>query len=186
MQYLILICILASFGLCGCGAINGESDYVPYTEALETHSTSEANRIVNQSQTIMNIISETPTETKTEKVLLAVVGMMSVERLQPTHLNIIKPTTGFDVLNRHLGSIASTALTGVLGYFSYDAIKEMATVGGNTFNGDVTASGSFNNSEQHITYSDNASATQQPYEVTQPDVTVVDQPEPVIVTGEGD
>jgi len=54
-----------------------------------------------------------------------------------------------------------------------------------TFNGDTKITDSMNTSESHVTGSTSTSVSQTPKTV-EPSVTVVDQPEPVIVTGEGD
>jgi len=173
---LLLMLILVT--LTGCGMVNGESDYVPYTEALENHSHSEAIRITNQTNGIITLARNIETKTETEKALVGVLAMISIERLQPTSLNIIKPTTGYDVLNRHLGSIISTGVLGVTSYFAWDTVKDLAAFGGNTFNGSVNATGAFNNSELHQTYSSGATGTLQPYAV-QP--AVVTQPAPLVV-----
>ncbi len=156
---IIAACLAIVTLLGGCGMINGESDYVPYTVALQEHSTAESSRIQTQAQAIADSVAYARTDTKTEKTLLAVIAMMQIERLQPVALNITKPTTGYDVLNNNIAPVIGATLTGALGYFSYDAIKALAQNGGNTFNGSVDATGSFNNVEQHTTYSDGSSSS---------------------------
>ena len=171
--------------LVGCGLINGESDYIPYTEALESHSHAEQIRITNQTQGIVSILSEaTSTSTPTEKALMGAIAMMSIERLQPKQLNIRKPTTGYDVLDHNVSGVVSSALTGVLGYFSYDAIKDLGrNAGTTTFNGAVTADGSFNTSEFHQTgISGTFTGGLSPYETKYHEPTIV-KPE-VVITGE--
>ena len=150
LKYLWCLPVLAL--LSGCGLVNGESDYVPYTMALENHSHAEQNRITSQTQGIVAILTEaTASATPTEKALMGAIAMMSIERLSPVPLNIRKPTTGYDVLDHHLGGIVSSVMTGALGYFAYDTISDISNNGGNTFNGNVNADGAFNNSELHMT-----------------------------------
>ena len=164
------LCVMLMLGiLSGCGLINGESDYVPYTQALQTHSTAESNRIRSQAQAIADSVAFAETKTATEKTLLAVIAMMQIERLQPIPLNITKPTTGYDVLDHNVAPVIGATLTGVLGYFSYDAIKEISRTGGNTFSGPVTATDSFNATELHQTYSDGASMSLSPKSVKPPE-----------------
>jgi len=161
MRFFIII-LPALLALQGCGLINGESDYIPYATALQEHSRVESNRISSQAQAIADSVAFADTETKNEKTLLAVIAMMQIERLRPVPLGIVKPTTGYDVINNNLSTVTFGLLTGALGYFSYDAIKSISAVGGNTFNGDVNATGSFNNSELHQTYSSGATGSLAP------------------------
>ena len=159
MRYHFFGYIFILIVLSGCGLVNGQSDYVPYADALREHSASEASRIQSQAQAIADSVAYARTETKTEKTLLAVIAMMQIERLRPVALGIIKPTTGYDVLNKNISTVTFGLLTGALGYFSYDAIKELGRNSGNVFNGAVNADGSFNNNEFHQTYSSGATGT---------------------------
>ncbi|HID68974.1 MAG TPA: hypothetical protein EYP35_00595, partial [Desulfobacterales bacterium] len=123
--------------LSGCGLINGESDYVQYATALRDHSDAESRRIASQSQAIANTVLTAKPETQNEKTLLAVIAMMQIERLRPVPLGIVKPVTGYDVLNNNASTVTFGLLTGALGYFSYDTIKSISAMGGNVFNGTV-------------------------------------------------
>lgn len=155
----VAACLSLLLILGGCGMVNGESDYIPYAQALESHSTSEASRIETQSQAITNVLLTAKTQTQTERSLMAVFAMMQIGQLHPVAMNIIKPTTGYDVLQRHVGTGLSILTAGVTDYFAWDAVKEMTRLGGNRFYGDVNADGSFNALENHITGSDSAALT---------------------------
>ncbi len=154
-----LMVLVLGMGLSGCAEIMGESDYIPYTEALGTHSTAEGNRISTQSQAIANVMLTAKTDTKTEGALLAVIAMMQIQSLHPVALNIQKPTTGYDVLNRHLGSIISTGVSAATSYFAWDTVSDIVKGSGNVFYGDVSADGSFNTSEIHSTGSEYSDIT---------------------------
>lgn len=172
MRFFLIL--LPSLLLGGCGLINGESDYVPYATTLQSHSDAEARRIASQSQAIVNSLLTANPETRSEKTLLAVIAMLQIERLMPVPLGIVKPITGYDVLDHNIPTVASALLTGTLGYFSYDAIKTISAVGGNTFNDQVNATGAFNNSELHQTYSSGATGSLAPStvkpEIVRPEV----------------
>ncbi len=142
----------------GCGLLNGPSDYKNYSDALSAHAASESARIGTQSQAIVNSLLTANPKTDTERSLMAVIGMMEISRLAPTTLNIVKPTTGYDVLDHNISPIFGTVLTGALGYWSYGAIKALGNHPGNIFNmkkGDLNATGSFNptTTTVHQTYS---------------------------------
>ena len=109
----------------GCALINGESDYKYYPEALTAHSDAETRRITAQSQAIVSSLLTARPKTDTERSLLAVISMLEIARLTPTTLNILKPTTGYDVLDHNLAPMFDTALTAALGYWSYGAIKAL-------------------------------------------------------------
>ena len=169
--------IAAALTLTGCAA---SEDYARYSEAMQAHSTSEASRIKTQSASIASIISNTRTATPTEKVLLAVIGMMQIERLQPSQLKMKAPTTWADVMDHNVSPALQFLTTGAIGYFVSDTIQELATTGGNRFYGDVSATGAFNNSELHQTYSTGTTATISPWSV-EPEVVY---PEVIEVGGE--
>ena len=80
-------------------------DYSEYAEAMRTHSDSEGVRIAAQANAISEMVQVTRTETPMEATLLAVIGMMQVERLKPVALNMNKPTTGMDVANTFVGTL---------------------------------------------------------------------------------
>ncbi len=154
----VLAGIAATILFSGCGLLNGPSDYINYSTAMSTHSTAESTRIKVQSQAIVTSLLTAKPKTDTERTLLAVIGMMEIRQLKPIPLNIIKPTTGYDVLDHNIAPIFGTVLTGALGYWSYDAIKALGNHPGNIFNmkkGDLNATGSFNPTAStiHQTYS---------------------------------
>ena len=154
----ILAAFVATVIFSGCGLLNGPSDYKNYSDALSAHAASESARIGTQSQAIVNSLLTANPKTDTERSLMAVIGMMEISRLTPTTLNIIKPTTGYDVLDHNISPIFGTVLTGALGYWSYGAIKALGNHPGNIFNlkkGDLNATGSFNptTTTVHQTYS---------------------------------
>ena len=154
----ILVTCVATILFSGCALINGESDYKYYPEALTAHSDAETRRIAAQSQAIVSSLLTARPKTDTERSLLAVISMLEIARLKPTTLNILKPTTGYDVLDHNLTPMFDTALTAALGYWSYGAIKALGVLPGNVFNldkGDLNATGSFNPTSTtiHQTYS---------------------------------
>lgn len=99
MKYFILIGLCVFLSSCASG------DYSTYTTALQDHSASESIRISAQSNAISNIVKSTKTETATEATLLAVIGMLQIERLQPVKLDMVKPTTWADVGNSFVNHI---------------------------------------------------------------------------------
>ena len=142
----------------GCGLLNGPSDYKNYSQALEHHAMAESTRISTQSQAVVNSLLTASPKTNTERSLLAVIAMMEISKLKPTTLNILKPTTGYDVLDHNIAPIFGAALTGALGYWSYGAIKALGNRPENIFNigkGDLNATKSFNPTATtiHQTYS---------------------------------
>ncbi|HHL33116.1 MAG TPA: hypothetical protein ENJ30_01985 [Desulfobulbaceae bacterium] len=177
----ILVVVLVC-GLSGCGIMSKNDDYEKYAQALADDSRADADSISAQSKSIYLTYMSAKKGDPLADSLLAVIAMDRIRALQPTPLNIIKPTGGYDVLNRHAGTLISTTVAGVLGYFSYDAIKQLAWGGGGSYNfnnsAPVDISDSMNFIEQHQTYSDGASANISPY-VARPEV--VTQPAPVIV-----
>jgi len=119
-------------------------DYADYSTALQTHSNAESTRIAAQSQAISTMVASARPSTPMEGTLLAVIGMMQVERLQPVPLGIAKPTTGMDVLNTVAGQLPMA----VMGMTSWGIAKSLSQVAGdtNTFNGDATLTDSMNKS----------------------------------------
>jgi hypothetical protein len=91
MRYLLILLPILLLSGCATG------DYKEYATSLSYHSASEGQRIAAQANSISEMVQATRTETPTEGVLLAVIGMMQVERLQPVQMQITKPTTGADV-----------------------------------------------------------------------------------------
>lgn len=158
------IIIASMLLLSGCGLLKGRSDYVPYSGAFPAHDKAEASRIESQSKYIYQTFAGVQTNTPAEKMLLGVVAMMQIAKLTPTRLNIIKPITGYDVLNNNLDGMLRSTLTGFIGWQAFDTIRNMAAVPGYVFNlnkGDLNADNSFNPStlEQHQTYSTSSSLT---------------------------
>ncbi len=162
----ILVCIVglsltATMLLSGCGPLNGKSDYISYQKAFPAHDQAEAKRITAQSKAIFQALASVKTNTPAEKMMMGVFAIQAIGRLAPTRLRIIKPTTGYDVLNNNLSSMMNTLLAGFVGWQAFDTIKTMAATPGYVFNlgkGDLNSQNSFNPSvlEQHQTYSTNS------------------------------
>jgi len=149
MKRLILLALLPI--LTGCTGL-GFDDYGQYAQALSTHSTAESVRISSQADAIRDTVSRAGA-TDNERLLLAVIGSMQIERLSPTQLNIEKPITGFAVLDNLAGQATSIFGFGALGYLGKKAIEGAGQV---TFNGD---SNSYSPFESHVTGSSQASTT---------------------------
>ena len=83
-----------------------------------------------------------------------------------------------------LGDVLNTpvALAVGTGVVVNKAVQSATAGSGDTYNGDTTLTDSKNSSESHVTGSTSTTVSQTPKTV-EPSVTVVDQPEPVIVTG---
>ena len=89
----VLLLGAALLFLSGCAG----ADYQNYAQTMADHSSYESQRIAAQSAAISEMVQATKTETAMEGMLLAVIGMLQVERLQPVQLEMTKPTTGSDV-----------------------------------------------------------------------------------------
>ncbi|MDD3814443.1 MAG: hypothetical protein PHZ02_07330 [Desulfocapsaceae bacterium] len=137
----LLLSLLAMALLLG-GCAGG--DYDKYADTMATHSTAESTRIASQSAAISSMVAAAKPATPMEGTLLAVIGMMQVERLQPVPLGIGKPTTGMDVLN----SVAGQLPMGIIGLSNWGIAKSLSMVAGdtNTFNGDANLTDSMNKS----------------------------------------
>lgn len=140
MKRLIVGMMAMALMMSGCAG----GDYQDYATTLQTHSTAESTRISAQSQAISNMVATAKPATQMEGTLLAVIGMMQVERLQFVPLPIQKPTTGMDVLNNVTGQLPMA----FMGLTSWGIAREGFKMAGdsNTFNGDATIDGSFNKS----------------------------------------
>jgi len=169
----ILSLIAVLMTLSGCGimeSVTGKSDYQHYAQALSDHSESESARITGQSQAIVDLASESvkKSQTPAEAALQAAFATLALGQLHPVPLQIVKPTTGMDVLNsgvQHIPFVASTYGMVRLGEAG------IAKAGSVAFGDDATVSDSFMNNENHATGSQ-ATATLQPKEV-RPEVVVV-------------
>jgi len=137
--------------LTGCAGL-GFDDYEKYANTLAVHSQAEAGRISSQANAIRDTVSQAGA-TDNERLLLAVIGSMQIERLSPVALPIQRPTTGFDVLNNVAGQMTSIMGFGALGYLGSKAISGAAST---TFNGDGNTYAPF---ESHVTGSSQASTT---------------------------
>jgi len=85
---------------------------------------------------------------------------------------------GFDSFFGGVATVANSAggqliSGGVAGKMIGSEVRKAGATGSTTFNGDATVTGSFNSSTSHITGSTSSTSAIQPYEVTQPDPTVV-------------
>ena len=134
--------------LAGCASL-GFDDYGKYADTLASHSQAEARRISAQAGAIRDTVSQGG-GTPTEKVLLAVIGTLEIERLQPVPLQIEKPFTGLQALNTLAGQATSIAGFGAMGWISTALASKI---------GNVNVSGE-NNSyapfESHVTGSSGA------------------------------
>ena len=88
---------LPVLGMCLLLTSCASGNYGEYADTMRTHSEYEGIRIAAQANAISEMVQVTKTETPMEATLLAVIGMMQVERLQPVSINMDKPTTGADV-----------------------------------------------------------------------------------------
>jgi len=162
------VLLLAVWTLSGCAGL-GLNDYEKYAEALSAHSQAEADRIGAQSDAIWATVTSAG-GTENEKLLLAVIGSMQIERLRPVPLNIDKPITGFAVLNNLVDKGPILAGFGTVYGVSYQAIKRP----GVEMHGD---NGTYAPLELHQTGSDGASATV-PYRYGSPDTITTEIFEP--------
>jgi len=168
-----ILSLIAVLMLSGCGvmeSVTGKSDYQHYAQALSEHSGNEATRITNQSQAIVDLASESvkKSQTPAEAALQSAFATLALGQLHPVPLQIVKPTTGMDVLNsgvQHIPFVAST--------FGMLRLGEagIAAAGNVTVGDNATISDSFVNNENHATGSQ-ATATLQPKEV-RPEVVIV-------------
>ena len=145
---LIVVCLVPTAS--GCSFV--QSDYDQYANTMAAHSTAEQVRISAQSQAIADTVMTARTSTQTESTLLAVIGMMQIERLQPVPLGMTKPTTWADVGNTAVGHIPFVAATGFmyrLGKIGIENAGQIAIGDGST------VTDSLNRPEIHATGSDN-------------------------------
>lgn len=160
-----VLIVLGSLLFGGCA-----SDYDKYADSLKEHSTNESARIKAQAKAIGEMVTYSKPQTPMEGTLLAVIGMMQVERLQPVPLGIVKPRTWADVGDTFVGILP-------FGFMSYGMLKlgqsGIEAAAATTFNGPATLSNSFNRPEVHTTGSGNTSS----YSGTSPPV------DPVVVIG---
>lgn len=140
MKRLIIGLMAMAVLMSGCAG----GDYKEYSTALSTHATAESKRITAQSNAISKMVSTAKPSTPMEGTLLAVIGMMQVERLQPVPLGIQKPTTGMDVLNNVAGQLPM----GIMGLTNWGIAKSLSMVAGdtNTFHGEANLTDSMNKS----------------------------------------
>ncbi len=143
---LLIFLLFLSLSVSGCWYTG---DYEKYADTMSTHSMAESDRISNQANAIMETVALTNTGTKTEATLLAVIGMMQIERLQFSPLNINAPTTGMDVWNSAVGFIPFMTM----GFTTYKIAEKGFEAAGNI---EMTAetidtTDSFNKTEVHGT-----------------------------------
>ena len=153
MKRLILLAILPL--LTGCAGL-GFDDYAKYADTLKAHSQAESERIQAQASAIRDTVSRA-VATDNERLLLAVIGSMQIERLAPVPLPIEKPITGFQVLNTVAGQATALAGFGAMGWVATAAFSEVGNV---SFDGDGNTYSPF---ESHVTGSSQAT-TQIPYQ----------------------
>lgn len=129
--------LLAALLLSGCAG-----DYGKYATTLQVHSSAESARLSAQSQAIADMVATARPATPMEGTLLAVIGMMQVERLQFVPLPISKPTTGMDVLNTATGHLPLA----FMGLANWGIAREGFKMAGdsNIFNGDAAIDNGFN------------------------------------------
>jgi len=145
--------IIVVFMLSGCFYVG---DYEKYADTMEAHSVAESQRISSQSKAIMDTVANTQTKSETEATLLAVIGMMNIERLRFVPLNMTAPTTGMDVLKSAVGFIPIATM----GLTTYKiAERGFEAAGTVALNADsINVDDAFNSSENHATgESNNAS-----------------------------
>lgn len=158
MKKIIALALLLP--LSGCTALFGPGDYQQYSQALQTHSETESARIQAQSGAIASA-AIVPTATPTERALLATIAMMQIERLAPTQLGIVKPTTGMDVLGKTVDTIPFIAGVGGMYLLGKEGIRAAGNV---EIGSGATVSGSLNRPSA-VSVGDGANAAVQPYEV---------------------
>jgi len=144
-----VFCLVVAGMLTGCAGL-GFDDYEKYAETLASHSQAESVRIASQSNAIRDTVSRAGA-TDNERLLLAVIGSMQIERLSPVKLDITPPVTGMQVLNTLSGQATAIMGFGALGYLGAKAVEGAGQV---TFNGDSNSYAPF---ESHITGSSQAS-----------------------------
>lgn len=147
--------ILVLFLLAGCGGLY-TGDYDKYADTMAAHSAAESVRISKQADAIMQTVAFTDTQSETEATLLAVIGMMQIERLHFQQLNMTAPTTGMDVLNSAVGYIPFVTM----GLTTYKIAERGFEAAGNvTLTGEtVNVSESFNPLENHATGDSNTAS----------------------------
>jgi hypothetical protein len=113
MKFMAAVLLLLMLAGCagGEGFFQG-GDYAMYVQGHTDHGAAEATRISAQSAAIANAAALAKPATQTESMLLAVIAMQQIERLAPTPLNIAKPTTGYDVLDKLVGHVPMVAAVG--------------------------------------------------------------------------
>ena len=154
MKRLLLMAALPLL-LSGCAGL-GFDDYAKYADTLKAHSQAESERIQAQASAIRDTVSRAGA-TDNERLLLAVIGSMQIERLTPAPLQIEKPFTGLQALNTLAGQATALAGFGALGWVATAAFSEVGNV---SFNGDGNTYSPF---ESHVTGSSQAT-TQIPYQ----------------------
>lgn len=159
----LMALVMVLFLFVGCA-----SDYDKYADTLKQHSTNESTRIAAQSKAIGEMVTYAKTGSQMEGALLAVIGMMQVERLQPVPLGIVKPVTWAEVGNNAVSQTPLLAMSYGWLKTSTTAIESAAAT---TFMGDANLVNSFNRPEVHTTGSGNKSS----YSGTSPPV------DPVVV-----
>ena len=136
----------------GCAGL-GFNDYEKYAQAMADHSQAEADRISAQADAIWATVSSSG-GTDTERLLLAVIGTMQIERLQPVPLRLDAPVTGFAVLNNLVDKGPVLAGFGAAGWIATSAFDR---IGGTEISGEtITMDRSFNPVEAHATGTQNA------------------------------
>lgn len=167
MRRLLLLPVLA-LTLSSCAG-----DYSEYAEAMRTHSDSEGVRIAAQANAISEMVQVTKTETPMEATLLAVIGMMQVERLEPVPLNMAKPTTGADVMQTFVGTLPMGYAIGGMVWQSSILASELT---GMTIQ-DSTVTNSFNPTSSVAGYGNASAVGATPPVVVEPFIV-----EPTVVT----
>ena len=145
----LVVLFAAMMMLSGCGMM-GFDDYGKYADTLAVHSQAEGDRIRAQASAIRDTVASAGA-TSNEKLLLAVIGSMQIERLAPVPLQIEKPYTGMQALNTLAGQATSIIGFGAMGYLGAKAIGAAGEI---NFNGD---SNSYSPFESHVTGSSQAS-----------------------------
>lgn len=154
MKTRLAVLLAAMMLLSGCGMM-GFDDYGKYADTLAVHSQAESERIQSQASAIRDTVSRAGA-TDNERLLLAVIGSMQIERLTPVPLQIEKPYTGLQALNTLAGQATALAGFGAIGWVATAAFSEVGNV---SFNGDGNTYSPF---ESHVTGSSQAT-TQIPY-----------------------
>lgn len=143
-------------------------DYGEYAGAMQAHSYAESTRISAQSTAISEVIQATKTETAMEATLLAVIGMMQIERLQPVSIGMTAPRTGNDVLHALVNTLPMGFVVGGMVWQSSILASELK---GMTFT-DSPVTNSFNPTSATAGYNASASGVS-PAIVVRPEIVIV-------------